>query len=50
MFDDQGKAVSIFLDTILDKTPDSIVALIAPRGRGKSAALGIAIVGAIASG
>ncbi|KAL0558882.1 hypothetical protein IC582_003465 [Cucumis melo] len=47
---DQGKAVSIFLDTILDKTPDSIVALIAPRGRGKSAALGIAIVGAIASG
>ncbi|TYK10177.1 RNA cytidine acetyltransferase 1-like [Cucumis melo var. makuwa] len=46
----EGKAVSIFLDTILDKTPDSIVALIAPRGRGKSAALGIAIVGAIASG
>lgn len=47
---DQGKAVSIFLDTILDKTLDSIVALVAPRGRGKSAALGIAIVGAIASG
>lgn len=47
---DQGKAVSVFLDTILDKTLDSIVALVAPRGRGKSAALGMAIVGAIASG
>eukprot|EP00268_Persea_americana_P066419 TRINITY_DN9034_c1_g1_i1.p1 TRINITY_DN9034_c1_g1~~TRINITY_DN9034_c1_g1_i1.p1 ORF type:complete len:1032 (+),score=211.38 TRINITY_DN9034_c1_g1_i1:177-3272(+) len=47
---DQGKAVITFLDAILDKTLRSTVALIAGRGRGKSAALGLAIAGAIASG
>lgn len=39
-----------FLDSILDKTPRSTVALLAARGRGKSAALGLAVAGAIAAG
>ncbi|KAI3920749.1 hypothetical protein MKW98_005575 [Papaver atlanticum] len=47
---DQGKAVISFLDSILDKTLRSTVALLAARGRGKSAALGLAITGAIAAG
>ncbi|XP_021905351.1 RNA cytidine acetyltransferase 1-like [Carica papaya] len=47
---DQGKAVITFLDAILDKTLRSTVALLAARGRGKSAALGLAIAGAVASG
>ncbi|EEF50471.1 conserved hypothetical protein [Ricinus communis] len=47
---DQGKAVSTFLDAILDKAFQSTIALISSRGRGKSAALGLAIAGAIASG
>uniref|UniRef100_A0A1D1YUK9 RNA cytidine acetyltransferase n=1 Tax=Anthurium amnicola TaxID=1678845 RepID=A0A1D1YUK9_9ARAE len=47
---DQGKAIITFLDAILDKTLRSTVALIAARGRGKSAALGLAISGAIAAG
>ncbi|XP_074273560.1 RNA cytidine acetyltransferase 2-like [Silene latifolia] len=47
---DQGKAVISFLDAILDKTLRSTVALLAARGRGKSAALGLAIAGAVAAG
>ncbi|EPS65148.1 hypothetical protein M569_09630, partial [Genlisea aurea] len=47
---DQGKALITFLDSILDKRLQSTVALIAARGRGKSAALGLAIAGAIAAG
>ncbi|XP_043690354.1 RNA cytidine acetyltransferase 1 [Telopea speciosissima] len=47
---DQGKAVITFLDTILDKTLRSTVALLAGRGRGKSAALGLAVAGAVAAG
>ena len=47
---DQGKAVINFLDSILDKSLRSTVALLAARGRGKSAALGLAIAGAIAAG
>ncbi|XP_050292456.1 RNA cytidine acetyltransferase 1 [Quercus robur] len=47
---DQGKAVVTFLDAVLDKTLRSTVALLAARGRGKSAALGLAIAGAIAAG
>ena len=50
MFIEQGKAVITFLDAILDKTLRSTVALIAARGRGKSAALGLAIGGAVAAG
>jgi N-acetyltransferase 10 len=42
--------VITFLDAILDKTLRSTVALLAARGRGKSAALGLAIAGAIAAG
>ena len=47
---EQGKAIITFLDAILDKTPHNIVALLAARGRGKSAALGLSIAGAIAVG
>ncbi|KAL6502634.1 hypothetical protein OROHE_024287 [Orobanche hederae] len=47
---DQGKAVVTFLDAILDKSLRSTVALVAGRGRGKSAALGLAIAGAVAAG
>lgn len=47
---DQGKAVITFLDAILDKKLRSTVALLAARGRGKSAALGLSIAGAIAAG
>ncbi|KAL5703564.1 hypothetical protein ACHQM5_022097 [Ranunculus cassubicifolius] len=47
---DQGKAVMIFLGAIMDKTLRNTVALIAARGRGKSAALGLAISGAIELG
>lgn len=39
-----------FLDAIFDKTLRSTVALLANRGRGKSAALGLAIAGAVAAG
>lgn len=46
----QGKAVITFLDAILDKALRSTVALTAARGRGKSAALGLAIAGAVAAG
>jgi len=49
-FSKQGKAVVTFLDAILDKTLRSTVALLAARGRGKSAALGLSIAGAIAVG
>ncbi|KAL7089884.1 hypothetical protein ACP275_12G004500 [Erythranthe tilingii] len=47
---DQGRAVITFLDAILDKSLRSTVALLAARGRGKSAALGLAIAGAVAAG
>ncbi|XP_024541678.1 RNA cytidine acetyltransferase 1 [Selaginella moellendorffii] len=47
---DQGKAVVTFLDAISEKTLRSTVALTASRGRGKSAALGLAIAGAVAFG
>ncbi|KAL2907286.1 RNA cytidine acetyltransferase 1 [Bienertia sinuspersici] len=47
---DQGKAVITFLDAILDKTLRTTVALLAARGRGKSAALGFAVAGAVAAG
>ncbi|XP_066383402.1 RNA cytidine acetyltransferase 1-like isoform X1 [Miscanthus floridulus] len=47
---DQGKAVINFLDSILDKSLRSTVALLAARGRGKSAALGLAIAGAVTAG
>lgn len=46
----QGNAVINFLDSILDKSLRNTVALLAARGRGKSAALGLAIAGAIAAG
>ncbi|KAH7837333.1 hypothetical protein Vadar_012678 [Vaccinium darrowii] len=47
---DQGKAVSTFLGAILDRKVQSTTALTAARGRGKSAALGLGIAGAIAAG
>ncbi|KAG0484370.1 hypothetical protein HPP92_008449 [Vanilla planifolia] len=47
---DQCRAIITFVDAILDKALRSTVALIAARGRGKSAALGLAVAGAIFTG
>jgi N-acetyltransferase 10 len=47
---DQAKSVLKFIDTISEKTLRSIVTLTAARGRGKSAALGLAIASAVAFG
>ncbi|KAK8959037.1 UPF0202 protein [Platanthera guangdongensis] len=47
---DQAKGVVTLLDAVLDKTLRSTVALTAARGRGKSAALGLAVAGAIVAG
>jgi len=47
---DQAKAVMTFIDAIEGKTLRSTVTLTAARGRGKSAALGIAISAAVAHG
>lgn len=45
---DQAKAILTFVEAISEKTLSSTVALTAARGRGKSAALGLAIGAAIA--
>jgi N-acetyltransferase 10 len=42
---DQARAVVTFLDAASEKTLRSTLALTASRGRGKSAALGLAIAG-----
>lgn len=47
---DQGKALLTFIDAISEKTLRSTVALTAGRGRGKSAALGLAIAAAVVHG
>ncbi|XP_073977279.1 RNA cytidine acetyltransferase l(1)G0020 isoform X2 [Rhodnius prolixus] len=47
---DQAKAVLKFIDAISEKSLRYTVSLTAARGRGKSAALGIAVAGAIAFG
>eukprot|EP00798_Chlamydomonas_sp_ICE-L_P008257 gene8257-1526_t len=47
---DQARAVITFLDAASEKTLRSTVALTASRGRGKSAALGLAIAGALGLG
>ncbi|XP_077050614.1 RNA cytidine acetyltransferase isoform X2 [Siphateles boraxobius] len=47
---DQAKAVLKFIEAISEKTLRSTVALTAARGRGKSAALGLAMAGAVAFG
>ena len=47
---DQAKAVVTFLDAASEKTLRSTVALTAARGRGKSAAMGIAVAGAVGMG
>ena len=47
---DQAKALMKFVDAITEKTLRSTVALTAARGRGKSAALGLAVAAAIAHG
>jgi N-acetyltransferase 10 len=46
--DVQGKAILTFVEAISEKTLSSTVALTAARGRGKSAALGLAIGAALA--
>nr|XP_015193516.1 PREDICTED: N-acetyltransferase 10 [Lepisosteus oculatus] len=47
---DQARAVLKFIEAISEKTLRSTVALTAARGRGKSAALGLAVAGAVAFG
>ena len=47
---DQAKALLTFVEAISEKTLASTVALTAARGRGKSAALGVAIAAAVAHG
>ena len=47
---DQAKAVLSFLDAISEKTLRSTVALTAARGRGKSAAIGLCLAGAVSYG
>ncbi|KAK3044493.1 killer toxin resistant protein, partial [Coniosporium uncinatum] len=47
---DQAKALLTFVDAIAEKTLQSTVTLTAARGRGKSAALGVAIAASIAHG
>mmetsp|Transcript_8866 Transcript_8866/g.13289 ORF Transcript_8866/g.13289 Transcript_8866/m.13289 type:complete len:1103 (+) Transcript_8866:133-3441(+) len=47
---DQAHAVMSFLDAITEKTLRATVSLTAARGRGKSAAIGICLAGAIAYG
>ncbi|XP_007468139.1 PREDICTED: N-acetyltransferase 10 [Lipotes vexillifer] len=47
---DQAKAVLKFIEGISEKTLRSTVVLTAARGRGKSAALGLAVAGAVAFG
>ena len=47
---DQAKAVLTFCEAIMEKTLRSTVVLTAARGRGKSAALGLAMAGAVAAG
>lgn len=46
----QAKAVLKFVEAISEKTLQSTVTLTAARGRGKSAALGLAITSAVAFG
>ncbi|XP_050438895.1 RNA cytidine acetyltransferase isoform X2 [Adelges cooleyi] len=47
---DQAKALLTFIEAISEKTLRSTVSLTASRGRGKSAALGIAVASAVAFG
>ena len=47
---DQAQALLTFIDAITEKTLQSTVALTAARGRGKSAALGVAIAAAVGHG
>lgn len=47
---DQAKSLLTFVDAIAEKTLRNTVALTAARGRGKSAALGVAIAAAVAHG
>ncbi|KAM0556707.1 hypothetical protein ACHAPJ_005766 [Fusarium lateritium] len=47
---DQAKALLTFTDAIAEKTLRSTVALTAARGRGKSAAMGVAVAAAVAHG
>ena len=47
---DQAKALLVFMDACAEKTSKSTVALTAARGRGKSAAMGLCLAGAISLG
>lgn len=47
---DQAKALLVFMDACAEKTSKSTVAMTAARGRGKSAAMGLCLAGAISLG
>lgn len=47
---DQARAVLVFLEACSEKTASSTVALTAARGRGKSAAMGLCLAGAVSLG
>ena len=47
---DQAKALLVFMDACAEKTNRSTVAMTAARGRGKSAAMGLCLAGAISLG
>ena len=47
---DQAKVLMSFLDAISEKTLRATVALTAARGRGKSAAIGLCLAGAVSFG
>ena len=47
---DQAKTILTLIDVLQNKSQKSIVSLTAARGRGKSAALGLSIAGAVKLG
>jgi N-acetyltransferase 10 len=47
---DQARALLVFLEACSEKTSQSTVALTAARGRGKSAAMGLCLAGAVSLG
>ena len=47
---DQARAILAFIDSLAERRARSVTTLTAPRGRGKSAALGLCLAAAVATG
>ena len=47
---DQARAILAFVDQLAERRARSVTTLTAPRGRGKSAALGLCLAAAVATG